>query len=255
MGATSQNPLGKTSHYPEKYRPDLLFKIKRKESNRPYQNHGIDRWTCYELSWLNAQSQPESKIGVLEIPESSPYIVESKSVKLYLNSLNFTPFESEESLANTLKKDISTCIEAPVHCKILSISDLLNTPTLSKNSRCLDTKIHEKNTKKNVKESLYSHHFRSRCPVTQQPDWASIEIAYEGHKIPESELYTLITNDRQKEGFHETCIEALFDTILKQYECQNLTVYGYFTRRGGIDITPIRSTHTNYPKDKRIPRQ
>lgn len=246
--------LGSTTKYPDKYSPQILEAIPRTSARL-----GVDIWTCYEVSWCDPSGKPQVAIAQMAVPASSPNIVESKSLKLYLNSVNNEQF-TQESLVQRWTQDLGACIGVDIELKLFSPSEwhVLNCVALE--GRCIDS-VEPKDSipwiqkKELVSETLYTHLFRSLCPVTGQPDWATIDISYTGMKFDESRLLHELTHHRNKQGFHESCVDDLFDTILKESNCEALTVSGYFTRRGGIDITPIRTTEDTLPSWKRQFRQ
>lgn len=231
--------LGKQTEYPKKYSPDLLVKIHREEKRPAY---GADIWTAYELSWLNSKTN-HPEVGILEIiiPCSSTYIVESKSLKLYLNSLYQSNFESIKTLEKTIQSDLKNCLGCNLELKIIPPTEWNAFSRQNCEGICIDVPV--TNTPTTVlNQTVYSHIFRSICPVTSQPDWATILITYTGNWIHTETLLQHLISYRDHPGFHEECIEKIFWHILKNHTPKALTIQGLFTRRGGIDINPIRST-------------
>ena len=105
-----------------------------------------------------------------------------------------------------------------------------------------------------VSETLFTHAFRSLCPITSQPDYATIILKYTGKKICHQALMNYIVSFKHHQGFHEQCVELIYEEILEKAGCQSLSVQGLFTRRGGLDINPIRSSYKTdsvYPKQCR----
>lgn len=252
------SPLGKQSSYSDSYDPTLLFpiarKVKRDEiavpSTLPF--YGYDVWNAYEISWLNPKGKPVVAIAEITIPANSPCIIESKSFKLYLNSLNNTQFDSEKSVENHLIEDLSQAVGAAISIKWIPLCEQ-NAVFSPLNGTCLDdidVTVHE--YKPNpallstesavVSEIVFSHLLKSNCLVTGQPDWASVEIDYTGHKINHAGLLKYIISFRNQNEFHEQCVERIFMDILRQCSPTKLTVYARYTRRGGLDINPFRST-------------
>jgi len=271
-------PLGKISDNPETYSPEILFPIARLENRQtlglknpgqlPF--FGVDIWNAYEMSWLGSTGKPEVAIGQFLIPADSPNIVESKSLKLYLNSLNHTKFTSAEEVKQTIVKDLSQACGANVSVKLLGpdqwqnlsfqefqgkLLDRLNleiNPLEGPNAEWLSAKTGESP----VEETLYSHLLRSNCPVTGQPDWASISIQYVGPEMNEEGLLRYLISFRQHQEFHEHCVEKIFCDLKRMCQPSKLAVYARYTRRGGIDINPFRTDfNTAAPTNERQARQ
>lgn len=267
-----QAPLGKKSAYITQYDPTLLFPIPR-AANRAQINitnilpfHGIDTWTAYEVSWLNPQGKPIVAIADFIIPCESPRLVESKSFKLYLNSFNQTIFASAETVKKQISEDLSKATGSEVIVKLFPldkypIATLTNWPGICLDSLDITTNIYEVNPEflnceKNVtSETVYSHLLKSNCSVTGQPDWGSVLIRYEGRKINHEDLLKYIISFRNHQEFHEPCIERIYVDIMRQCHPDKLTVYGRYTRRGGLDINPFRSNFEQAPAFERLNRQ
>lgn len=246
--------LGNTTQYPESYSPEILEGIPRQKPR-----NGVDIWTCYEVSWCTPDGKPQVGIAQMRVPASSPKIVESKSLKLYLNSMNNERL-TRESFIDRWRNDVGSCIEATLDIAVLGPEEWHAVSCKKLEGTLIDSVLPNADcpwhTEKNsVSESLHTHLFRSLCPVTSQPDWATIDITYSGKQIASSKLLYELTHQRNKQGFHESCVDDIFDMVLENADCSALTVSGYFTRRGGIDITPIRSTETTFPDWKRQFRQ
>lgn len=262
----SHNPLGQQTQYIAHYAPELLFPIARSESRqqlamneRPF--YGVDVWTGYELSWLNAQGKPIVAVAEFFFPCASPNIVESKSFKLYLNSLNQTRFENIQNLTETLVRDLSLACGASVEVKLYSAQHLNEMGSLALgrlSGDCLDDLALEIDTyhpqpeflvadnAQIVSQTWHSHLLKSNCPVTGQPDWASVSVSYQGAKISPEGLLRYIVSFREHQDFHENCVERMFNDILQRCAPERLTVFARYTRRGGLDINPIRSTEQNF---------
>lgn len=218
---------------------------------------GVDIWNCYEFTWLNENGKPEIAFLQLEVPCESPYLLESKALKLYLMSFNERKFKSQEQLLALIKKDLEESAGSKVSIAILPFSrcnlklrksfkgislDILNV-------RCNEYKPNPKLltiSKVNAKESLHSDLLKSNCPVTGQPDYGSVLISYEGNKINREGLLKYIVSYRNHTEFHEQCVENMFVDILEKCSPTKLTVYARYTRRGGIDINPFRTTEKHY---------
>ncbi len=251
--------LGKATEYIAKYAPELLFPISRLPNRTeinvptPLPFYGFDVWNAYELSWLNEKGKPIVAIGEFIFPYDSPNIIESKSIKLYLNSLNNTQFPNKAVLIDTIKKDFSRAGGAAVKVNIQIPSEIKNITTASFNGDCIDslditTNEYQVNpnlltTEKGiVEETLHSHLLKSNCPCTGQPDWASVKIHYKGNTINRENLLKYIISYRNHSEFHEQCVERMFMDIIRQCTPESLTIEARYTRRGGIDINPTRST-------------
>jgi len=268
---TSQSALGKVSKYVDSYRPALLFPIARSNSRyhlpATLEFHGYDLWNIYELSWLNPQGLPQIAVGTIQFPADSPNLIESKSLKLYLNSLNQTQFRNITVLNSTITQDLTASCGAPVIIKLNS-TQLANQITpftgacldkLEISIECYSVNPNLLQTTPNtsVTENLYSELFKSNCLVTGQPDWASLHIEYTGNKIDQKSLLKYLISYRNHQGFHEQCVEQIFTDIQIKCSPEKLTVWAHYTRRGGLDINPIRSSHpVNLQLHKiRTPRQ
>lgn len=250
--------LGEQTTYPQCYDPGLLVSIPRSHGrtqlNLPEALWGADLWTAYELSWLSGNGKPHAAVAEFEISCNSPNIVESKSFKLYLNSLNMARFVSEEELGAVLQRDLSAAIGTPVGMTLYTVDEyadqgLATLPGCSLDGLDIDFSVYECDpgllqidSRPVVEETLYSHLFRSNCPVTGQPDWASIVVSYRGSAISREGLLRYLVSYRQHQDFHENCVEQIFAHILERCRPDRLTVAARFTRRGGLDINPIRST-------------
>lgn len=277
MSHLEHAPLGKNSENPNHYSPDLLFPISRDENraklgiqSQSLPFFGVDIWNAYELSWLNAKGKPQLAIATFMVPANSPNIIESKSWKLYLNSLNNHRFHSNDELIDTLRKDLSKAAGATVTVqlhspesqsasgmkelpgKILDRLDLEINPSQKPTSDLLSS---DPNLGL-VEETLVTHLLRSNCPVTGQPDWASVQINYVGPTINEEGLLRYLIAFREHQEFHEHCVEKIFIDIKNKCRPSKLSVYARYTRRGGIDINPFRADYNaEWPDNKRHSRQ
>lgn len=266
------SPLGKNVIYAEKYNPELLFPVFRQQQREqigitaPLPFQGVDIWNAYELSWLNPRGKPCVAIVEFIFPCTSPKLIESKSFKLYLNSFNQTIFTSIDAVKETLYKDLSTTCGSPVFIKIASLAELHQHRILNPEGVCVDDvdaafDTYELNaeflttTEKRVTETLYSNLLKSNCPITQQPDWASVQIIYTGNKIDQANLLKYFVSFRNHNEFHEHCVERIFTDISRMCCPEKLSVYARFTRRGGLDINPYRSSEDSLPKNVRWARQ
>ena len=264
----SNSPLGKQTVQPTAYDPSVLFTVPRLSlreelgirGSMPF--FGLDILNAYELSWLNLRGKPQIGIISITVSADSPNIVESKSLKLYLNSFNQSKLAGEEALLELLRADLSAAFGSPVQVNLLGpdafskiryaelegrLLDRLDIEAdeyNTSNTSFLETNIHEAP----VEEWLVSHLLKTNCPATGQPDFASIQIHYVGYQINEEGLLKYLISLREHQAFHEQCTELVFMDILRTCKPNSLAVYARFTRRGGIDINPWRS---NFSSGKR----
>lgn len=250
-------PLGSaTTSYNHTYDSGLLYPIGRSDLANKVKFNGFDVWNCYEMCWLNAGGKPEVRIMRFIVPYNSPNIVESKSVKLYLNSFSNTSFEDESTVLQTIKEDIGKQTGAKIEVEFFKLDQFNGTNLTTFNGKLLDdieVKVDKldltpkllklASDEEIVSEVLYSNLLKSNCPVTNQPDWASIQISYTGLKIDHESLLLYIISFRNHNEFHEHCVERIFSDIMNLASPSELTVHAKYTRRGGIDINPIRSTN------------
>lgn len=260
------SPLGKEATYISHYNRDLLFPIPRKSkrdeihvpANLPFK--GVDIWNAYELSWLNPKGKPVVALGEFILPCESPNIIESKSLKLYLNSFTNTLFSSVAEVAQRIQQDLSDYAGAKVTVKITSIAEFSAMQIQSFRGICLDdlditcneyhvTPSFLTTEKNNVTETVYSNLLKSNCLVTGQPDWGSVQIHYTGNQIQHAGLLQYLVSFRNHNEFHEQCVERIFMDILQYCQPQQLTVHACYTRRGGLDINPFRSTERVFPEE------
>ncbi len=275
MTTLDEGPLGQTSDYPSTYTPSLLHSMDRavaraKAGVEVSECKGEDLWTGYEFSWLNTDGKPQVTGLRLHVPCHSRAIVESKSLKLYLNSFSMTKFESHTEVLKTLDQDLTLAYRGPVMLELLDLVQL-ELPVHQFSGVCLDdldvrTNTYERDplllsvedpgaTEHVVHETLYTHLFRSLCPVTGQPDWASVLVEYQGAPLARDGLLKYLISYRNHQAFHETTIEQIYLDILHTCRPRQLSVYGRFQRRGGLDINPFRSTHEDSAPLCRLPRQ
>ncbi|MEX1670804.1 NADPH-dependent 7-cyano-7-deazaguanine reductase QueF [Zhongshania guokunii] len=257
-------PLGAKVDYPAQYDASCLYPIPRAAgraalgiaADLPFV--GVDIWNAYELSWLNLNGKPMVACAEFRVPADSENIIESKSFKLYLNSFNQTRLGGIAELSAVLTKDLSAAAGAPVQVEIACPDDWgLNYVIQNPAGECLDSldispdsyqpnsMLLKASEGESVTEELYSHLLRSRCPVTSQPDWASIEIAYSGARIDREGLLAYLISFREHDDFHEQCVEQIFSDINRYCQPTSLRVYARYLRRGGLDINPWRSNVVN----------
>jgi 7-cyano-7-deazaguanine reductase len=273
--AAEHSPLGKSSEYVSIYTPSLLFPIPRtakwaelglSAETLPYQ--GVDFWNCFELSWLLPCGKPVVAIGEFSIPADSPNIIESKSFKLYLNSLNQTAFDSTAQLIECLTTDLSAAAGKPVGVRVRSLDEVQAEGVTALPGACIDDldisvsryeqpqpELLRCDPTRIVEESLHSHLLKSNCPVTSQPDWGSIAVHYRGPALDHASFLAYVVSFRQHSDFHEQCVERVFMDLQRLLDPQTLTVFARYVRRGGLDINPYRSTESVLPDNLRLVRQ
>lgn len=254
-------PLGHEVAYPDQYDPALLFPVGRAENRAtlgieqdlPFQ--GMDLWNAYELSWLDLRGKPQVAIGRFAVPAGTPNIIESKSLKLYLNSLNQTRLPDAQAYAARLRQDLSAAAGGPVDVQLVLPQAFEQVRVTEPQGICLDDLDVEIGAYTPapellecvpgaavVEEVLMSRLLKSNCPVTGQPDWGSVQIAYRGPQIDRAALLAYIVSFRQHAEFHEHCAERMFSDIMAACRPRALSVYACYTRRGGLDINPWRAT-------------
>jgi len=259
-------PLGQRVSYPDTYDPTLLFPIARLDARQalgvgaslPF--IGADVWNAYELSWLDARGKPQVVLARFEIAADSPRIIESKSFKLYLNSYSQTQLPDARTLHARLVTDLSQAAGAQVGVTLIPADAFAAQPLGELAGVCLDAQDIAIDTytpapelltadagRGEVEETLMSRLLRSNCPVTGQPDWGCVQIAYRGAPIDHAGLLRFIVSLRRHTGFHEDCVERLFCELMQRCQPRALRVYARYTRRGGLDINPWRATQRSPP--------
>ncbi|CAL4326359.1 NADPH-dependent 7-cyano-7-deazaguanine reductase QueF [Buchnera aphidicola] len=229
---------------------------------------GKDIWTLYELSWLNNNGLPQIAIARIEVNITSINIIESKSFKIYINSFNQIKFDHYTTFIKILELDLTKCVCGKVSITLFNLNEIKKQNISEFYGICIDKQdVQVTSYKYNpslltcssnhsiIEESLYSHLLKTNCPITQQPDWASIQIIYSGQKIDHTALLCYLISFRSCNEFHEECIERIFNDIENVCKPEKLTVYARYTRRGGIDINPWRSNTTFSPCLIRMARQ
>lgn len=279
MPIKSQNPLahlklGQATDYAECYQPDLLQAVPRALNREPLNILGeklpfvgVDQWTGYELSWLNLKGLPQVAIAHFLVPASSPNLIESKSFKLYLNSFNHSRFASWDEVKIHLQRDLSECAGQPVEVTLYSLRAFEQMPVAPLPGNSIDSldisinhyeyepKLLSIDTTQTVEETLRSDLLKSNCLITNQPDWGSVRISYQGPRINPESLLQYLVSFRHHNEFHEQCVERIFKDLITQCRCQQLTVEARYTRRGGLDINPIRTSLDSWTLSQRTVRQ
>lgn len=264
--------LGQKVDYIEQYTPELLQGVPRSLSreqigvSQPLPFGGVDIWNGYELSWLNPKGKPQVAILQCQVPIDSQNLIESKSFKLYLNSFNQSVFGSADEVARHLSQDLSACAQAPVKLQLFSAGQFGALHLGELDGTVIDDLDIEINTyepspellttgEQQVSETLVSHLLKSNCLITSQPDWASVQIHYEGAAIDHAGLLAYLISFRQHNEFHEQCIERIFCDLMNRCKPHKLAVYARYTRRGGLDINPLRANFDFNVSNNRLARQ
>lgn len=267
--------LGKITDYIDHYTPSLLQAVPRSlgrqslglvEDKLPFV--GQDIWHGYELSWLNAKGKPMVALATFVVPHNSPNLIESKSFKLYLNSFNQSRFADLGLVYQALQHDLSHCAGKPVKVSLHNVSEIMTFQPTWIPGVCLDeldidieqyqydpSLLAMAPTRGKVEEKLHSHLLKSNCLITSQPDWASIFIHYRGAAISHEALLKYLISFRSHNEFHEQCIERIFMDIWQAAQPEFLAVYARYTRRGGLDINPLRSSEAYTAPNIRLSRQ
>lgn len=267
-------PLGKQVSYPSSYKPELLFPVARRLNREkmgitgglPFT--GMDIWNAYEVSWLESGGKPQVGIAEIRFSLDTVNIIESKSFKLYLNSFNQTHFSSVEDVVQVIRQDLQKAAQGAVTVSLILPDEFHRCQMTEPGGFCIDDLdittecyshkpdflSHGANW---VEECLYSNLLRTNCPVTGQPDWATLIINYVGKEINQRGLLSYIISFREHTGFHENCVEQIFLDLMEYCTPEKLSVYARFTRRGGVDINPFRSTagHFAIVDNGRLARQ
>ena len=281
MNTPEQSQLGKTSAYVDQYDPSLLFPIPRAGKRAeigitgasPF--FGADLWTAFELSWLNPRGKPQVALAHITVPSESPHIIESKSFKLYLNSFNNTVFKDAREVQDRLRTDLSEAAwrgatqPSSVGVRLLAPELFDQEPVHELDGLSLDRLdvectrytpapelLRADHDEAPVTEVLTSNLLKSNCLVTGQPDWGSVQIRYSGAQIDQEGLLQYLVSFRNHNEFHEQCVERIFMDIWLRCQPTQLTVYARYTRRGGLDINPFRTSHPGaLPPNVRTARQ
>jgi 7-cyano-7-deazaguanine reductase len=265
--------LGKETPVPERYAPEILFPIPRAQARcalgldlatLPFV--GEDVWHAWELSWLAPGGYPNNAVARFTLPATTTNLVESKSFKLYLNSLNHTVFESREHLLETLRRDLSAVADGEVQAEILDLDaeTLAVTPMPGK---CIDgaplasaasaprADLIRARPASDEVQVLYSHAMRSLCPVTAQPDWATVIVWLDNAWVEPQSLLEYVFAFRSHQEYHEQCVERMFRDLQQACPGAEVSVLALYTRRGGLDINPWRSTVNRFSPRLRCARQ
>lgn len=267
--------LGKITDYVDQYTPSLLQAVPRSLGRQsiglttntlPFV--GQDIWHGYELSWLNAKGKPVVALATFVVPYDSPNLIESKSFKLYLNSFNQSRFADLGQVYQALQQDLSLCAGKTVQVSLHNVSEIMTFQPTWIPGVCLDeldisieqyqydpSLLSMAPNRGKVEEKLHSHLLKSNCLITSQPDWASVFIHYRGAPISHEGLLKYLISFRSHNEFHEQCIERIFTDIWQAAKPEFLAVYARYTRRGGLDINPLRSSEPYTAPNIRLSRQ
>lgn len=252
--------LGKRTRYPQCYARDVLRAIARAGNRevlgvfKPLPFHGKDVWHAYEFTWLEPSGKPVVAVATIDVDAESEAIVESKSLKLYLNSLAMERYESPGDVAALIERDLAETAQGDVRVTLAKPASVTNAGISDLPGICIDdvaascelfevdpSLLQTSGAGGTVTEELHSHLLRSLCPVTDQPDFGSVLIRYRGVPIKRASLLRYLVSYRNHNDFHESCVERIFVDLKERCGPEALTVYGFFNRRGGIDINPVRS--------------
>lgn len=255
------SPLGKPTEYRADYAPELLYPIPRQLKRDEFGISGAalpfvgeDLWNAYEVSWLNPKGKPVVALATFRVPADSPNLVESKSFKLYLNSFNQSVFADTDAVEATLARDLSAAAGAEIGVKVAVLGsrpqvsvaypagELLDDLDIACDSYQPAPELLHATDGPLIEETLYSHLLKSNCLVTGQPDWAMVVIRYRGRPIDRAGLLRYIVSFRGHNEFHEQCVERIYCDIIEHCAPEALAVYARYTRRGGLDINPFRSS-------------
>jgi 7-cyano-7-deazaguanine reductase len=258
---SADTPLGKSVPNPREYSPSVLVGIPRADGRSdlglgdvlPFE--GVDVWNAHELSWLLPSGKPVVATAEFRIPASSPSLVESKSLKLYLNSLNGMRHEAPEDVAHLIHDDLEGVVGSALRVALHVAPDGDRVTLAAPEGACLDALdvtcdagrlapellAGSADAGDPAEETLHSNLLRSNCPVTGQPDWAQVVIRYRGGRIDREALLRYVVSYREHDEFHEQCVERMFTDLKRHCTPDALTVLARYTRRGGLDINPFRS--------------
>lgn len=270
--AHTKLPLGQPSSNPDKYDPGVLFSIPRAERrgvlfSGPLPFRGVDIWNAWELTWLGPGNLPVAATAEIRVPADTPSLIESKSLKLYLNSFSMSQFDTLASVTETINRDLSAVAGGRVETRISRVTNTeansvcrlpglcLDDLPVTCNSWEVDARLLSMDPDLVVEEDMYTHLLRSLCPVTDQPDVGSFAIHYRGPRIDPASLLRYVVSFRLHNDFHEACVERMFIDILERCQAEKLSIFACFQRRGGIDINPFRSNFEDPPRNVRLWRQ
>lgn len=268
-----ESPLGRRVSGSAQYDPSLLFPLARSEGRAslglgegvlPFS--GVDVWHGYELSWLEAGGRPRVALGRIEVPADSPWMVESKSLKLYLNSFNGSTFAGAAAVRETIARDLGEAtggavavtlagLDEPAFHGVAAPGECIDEAPFAPPVEAPARELLHADADEWVEETLHSHLLRSLCPVTAQPDWATVVVSYRGPRLDRSALLAYLVAFREHQDFHEQCVERMFLDLDAVLAPETLAVQALYTRRGGLDISPWRSSEPGKAPQYRLHRQ
>ncbi len=266
--------LGHATEYGANHDASRLFPIARAQGRAalgigealPFQ--GVDVWNGYELSWLDLHGKPNIAIAVFTFPATSPFLIESKSFKLYLNGFTGTRFANADAVRQTLVNELSHATDASIDVRLILPPQFADERITALEGELIDDVFVEiesygppnpaflqADVSNVVEETLVSNLLKSNCPVTGQPDWASVQITYRGARLCREGLLKYLISFREHNDFHEQCVERIFCDLTHRCAPEKLSVHARYTRRGGLDINPFRSSHPATLTNPRSARQ
>ncbi len=257
-GIAGALPLGQTSEQPTVFDPSVLVSVPRTlargvEGIEAAGFTGHDLWNCWEVSWLNPMGRPECRIGQLVVPADSPNLVESKSLKLFLNSFSNDRFDDEAAVREAVVSALTPALGVAPEFRLYAVSDARFAVEAPKGESLddwpVDCAVYEPDARLLVvtpdvptQARYHTHLFRSNCPVTSQPDWATVVVKYDANaRLQPESLLAYLVSYRNHTGFHEACIERIYQDVKQALNPEELVVWAGFVRRGGLDINPVRS--------------
>jgi len=277
MSRPEDSSLGRPVDYAGAFDAGRLFPIPRAgnraalglPADAPLPFHGVDVWNAYELSWLDPRGKPQLALAEFRVPATSPNLVESKSLKLYLNGFMQTRMTDAAQVRDWIARDLSAAAGAVVAVTLQPLSQARGEPLAALSGDCIDDVAVDIDryadpdpawlqpaSNADVDETLVTHLLKSNCPVTGQPDWASLQIRHQGRAVDRAGLLRYVVAFREHADFHEACVERIWCDLWRQLSPRRLSVYARYTRRGGIDINPFRSSDAaERPANPRLPRQ
>jgi len=265
------------TQYVDQYDPSLLITFRRDysllSSGVDLDNKwiGYDIWNMWEVSFLLDNGVPIHGVGKLVIDSESEYIIESKSMKLYFFSFSMTKMGKDiksaiAKLESTVAADISKAVKMPVQFKFFINQSLDFNPILITINKYDITKridiekikitdfkenpdlleIQKRNDTDNEFDIFSIKQVKSNCKVTHQADFANALIIIDSkYKVIPESLFKYIVSFRQEYHFHEEACHMVYDRLCKAIlpfdKNARIFVAFFYTRRGGIDINPIRT--------------
>ena len=260
--------------YKDTYSPELLVKVPRYLNREGYgltsdSFVGVDTWNCYEVSAITTKGQPVAGMLKIVCPSNSEYHVESKSIKLYLNSFNMTRITDNardciSGIEARVKRDLDELLETNTTVSFYAseeegealsfvnytdLGDIVNLDEIDFTAFKSDASQLESYKAKKVNLAwpelrLKSNLLRSNCRVTNQPDWGDVYIKIKGENLPTADsLAKYIVSHRTESHFHEEICEMVYKHLTDAYQPEELMVACLYTRRGGLDINPVRASH------------